>query len=211
MTPLIAAVMKDQPAKVKLLLDMGACPDACGLVGTSPLMYACEAGNTVIIKMLLMKGASPRLQDDHGNTSLHHAAMCNKISGPDAVKMILNTPIDVDACDQYGRTALHLTCLCHHMQSAAVLLEDGLIDMMLCDQSGKLAVDYILNEPIRWKFEASTAFQRAILRDHRKAFLTVLDTLPSSSTSRKSGHGNSFLIYAVLSMPELSQLICQFL
>ena len=212
MTPLIASVLKDQPSKVKLLLDMGASPDGQGLVGTTPLMYACEAGNTVIIKTLLMHGSSPQMQDNHGNTSLHHAALCNKITGPDAVKMILDTNVNVNTCDQYGRTALHLTCLCHHMKSASVLLDDGLIDLMICDNSGKLAVDYIINEPIRSEFVASSAYQRAMIRERRKPFLTVLDTLPSTSSSiRRSNSGTSSLIYSVLSISELSVIICQFL
>ena len=213
MTPLVAAVLKDQPEKVRLLLEMGASPDGRGLVGTSPLMYACENGNTVIIKMLLMNGASPQIQNNHGNTSLHHATLCNKITGPDTVKIILDdVRVNPHALDQYGRTALHLTCLCHHTKSAFVLLDHGLIDITIRDKFGKLAVDYISNEPIRLEFEASPAYQRALIRERQKAFLNVLDTLPAStSSSQRSNSGSATLVYSVLSVPELSAIICQFL
>jgi ankyrin repeat protein len=62
-------------------------------------------GNTEIIELLLIRGASPNLQDEFGRTPLHFAAKSGK---KDAIEfLILNCNADPNLKDDGGQTPLH--------------------------------------------------------------------------------------------------------
>lgn len=72
-TPLEHAVHKNQLASVAALLDAGADPDAASPGGMTPLIMASGYGYTPIVKLLLHRGANPRLADDKGRNALDAA------------------------------------------------------------------------------------------------------------------------------------------
>lgn len=69
-TPLLHAVHKAQPKSIAALLDAGANPNATDAYGTTPLMMAAGYGYTDIVKLLLARGANPRLSMRDGVTAI---------------------------------------------------------------------------------------------------------------------------------------------
>lgn len=69
-TPLLHAVHKAQPKSITALLDAGANPDGVDSYGTTPLMMAAGYGYTDIVKLLLARGANPRLSMHDGVTAI---------------------------------------------------------------------------------------------------------------------------------------------
>lgn len=60
---LLVAARKSNVEQVKALLDKGADVDAKSPYGATPLFFACDRGNDVVVKILLEKGANPNVQD----------------------------------------------------------------------------------------------------------------------------------------------------
>jgi len=94
-------------------MDFG---DATLGVGTTPLMRAARAGDTAAIRVLLDKGADPKLTTKDGNTAFMFAAGVGyrdkntRGSEPNAlesVKMLLATGADVRQRNSRDETALH--------------------------------------------------------------------------------------------------------
>jgi len=73
--------------------------------GNTALIFACYAGHTYIVKLLLEKSADIDIQDKYGNTALMWAA---KKGHENIVKLLLEKDADVNAKDLYGYTALIL-------------------------------------------------------------------------------------------------------
>ena len=69
-TPLLHAIHKAQPAATSALLDAGANPNGTDTYGTTPLMMAAGYGYTDIVKILLGRGANPRLATKDGVTAI---------------------------------------------------------------------------------------------------------------------------------------------
>ena len=73
-TPLLHAVHKDQLGSVEALLDGHADPNRA-VRGITPLMMAAGYGYTPIVRLLLARGADPRLRDLDGWTAVDYAVM----------------------------------------------------------------------------------------------------------------------------------------
>ncbi len=69
-TPLLHAVHKGQPGSIAALLDAGADANGTDSYGTTPLMMAAGYGDTGIIRILLARGANPRLPMRDGVTAI---------------------------------------------------------------------------------------------------------------------------------------------
>ena len=110
-----AQLKKQQPYRSKV--DRGA--DTLLGTGTTPLLRAAKAGDTEVIKLLLAKGADPKLTTKFGMTPLMGAAGLGtkeedttgrKKTEPEAIASIqlcLDAGADVNAANNQGETALH--------------------------------------------------------------------------------------------------------
>jgi hypothetical protein len=125
---------------VKVLMLVGANPNAKHITeGTTPLMGAAGAGQTEIVKMMLDKGADPKIGDKNGATALtigyHHL---------DIVKLLVEKGADVNAQPVMGGrkqlTALMSATNDGDKETVAFLLEHG-ADPTMKTSSEKGALD----------------------------------------------------------------------
>jgi uncharacterized protein len=83
-TPLQHAILAQQPAAVRLLLDRGADPNrGAGPVSVKPLLLAAGDTDPAILKLLLAHGADPTIEDENGATALSRAVSAGTLHGPD--------------------------------------------------------------------------------------------------------------------------------
>lgn len=73
-TPLLHAIHKNQLGSVAALLDGHADPNRA-VNGLTPLMMAAGYGYTPIVRLLLARGADPRIRDLDGETALDYAVV----------------------------------------------------------------------------------------------------------------------------------------
>jgi len=85
-------------------------------LGTTPLMRAARAGDATVMRLLLAKGADPRLMTKEGNTALMFAAGVGyrdknttgtENDALEALKVSLETGLDLNQANTKGETALH--------------------------------------------------------------------------------------------------------
>ncbi len=104
-----------QPYRTKV--DRGA--DSMLTTGTTPLIRAAKAGDTVVMALLIEKGADPKLTTRNGINAIMAAAGLGtkeedtigrkktEKEAIDSIDLCLNTGVDVNAVDSRGQTALH--------------------------------------------------------------------------------------------------------
>jgi ankyrin repeat protein len=94
-------------AKVKLLLDHGANVNAASKRGRSALFLAAMTDRSAdTVRLLLAKGADPKIRDSFKNTVLIAAAAGNDI---ETIRMIIDAGVDVNAANALGLTPLILS------------------------------------------------------------------------------------------------------
>jgi hypothetical protein len=71
-TPLLHAIHKNQLGSVEALIDGRADPNRA-VNGETPLMMAAGYGYTPIVKLLLARGADPRVRNADGETAVDYA------------------------------------------------------------------------------------------------------------------------------------------
>lgn len=110
-----AALSQQIPYRTKL--DRGG--DGVLGAGTTPLLRAAKAGDVVVVKMLLEKGANAKAATRNGVNGLMMAANVaareedmtgrNKTQREaiDTIQMLLAAGVDINAADTQGRTAAH--------------------------------------------------------------------------------------------------------
>jgi len=110
-----AQLKQQQPYRTKL--DRG--DDTMLTTGTTPLLRAAKAGDVTVMKILLAKGADPKLTTRNGINSLMAAAGLGtkeedttgrrktQSDAIESIKLCLDAGVDVNAADGRGQTALH--------------------------------------------------------------------------------------------------------
>lgn len=110
-----AQLKQQQPYRTKL--DRG--DDTMLTTGTTPLLRAAKAGDIEVMKILLAKGADPKLTTRNGINPLMAAAGLGtkeedttgrrktQAEAVEAIKLCLDAGVDVNAVDSRGQTALH--------------------------------------------------------------------------------------------------------
>ena len=90
--------------KVRLLLDRGANVNAVSKRGRTALFLAAMSDRSAeIVRLLLAKGADPKITDSFKNTTLIAAAAGND---NETIRMIINAGVDVNAANVIGMTPL---------------------------------------------------------------------------------------------------------
>ena len=133
----LATSLSVDPAVCQVMIDAGAQLDVANRVGYSPLLSACEAGQSEFVKMLIDAGAQLRVTDD-GFTALILAADGGHV---EAVRHLLECQgVDVNEQGANACTALHHAAQEKHADVVELLLQHG-ADKALRDNDGDTAAD----------------------------------------------------------------------
>ena len=124
--------------------------------GTTPLARAAKSADAAMIKVLLDGGADPRLTQKDGTTvamiATTRAASASTPPPPrwgrrppkptriEALKLLLNTPVDVNGSNANGQTALHNAAARGSDAIVKLLLEKG-AKLDAKDKLGRLPID----------------------------------------------------------------------
>lgn len=100
---LIEATLKDDPARVRHLLNAGVDPDVFDTNRNTALIFAARDGRTEIARLLIDAGADPGWVDDEQVTPLILASFRNHVA---IVEMLLAIDVDRNHHDRWGRSAL---------------------------------------------------------------------------------------------------------
>lgn len=90
--------------------------------GFSPLHWACFAGRTSIVDMLLNRGARINATNMGDDTALHLAASHGH---SDCVNLLLKNKADVNPLNEHGNTPLHYACFWGYQEIAEMLILHG--------------------------------------------------------------------------------------
>jgi ankyrin repeat protein len=121
-TPLHYAALSREAAVAAVLADAGADLGAINREGLTPLGVACTAGNEVLVRFLLERGAAT---DPPRAVPALLAACIGAEDLPGLVKLLARHKAAVAASDRLGRTALHAAALHGHAEMVDALLSAG--------------------------------------------------------------------------------------
>jgi ankyrin repeat protein len=152
---------------MKVLLDRGANPNGAlkGPLlqrvhtpgdrnlgeGATPLMRAARNGDVPAMRLLLARGADPRLEQKTKVTALMLAAglgrnlstfadeVATEAQMLEAVKLLLSRNVDINATNEGGQTALHFAAL--SMDSVVEFLVKSGARMDIADKQGRTPMD----------------------------------------------------------------------
>ncbi len=150
------ALAKDYNGVAKALVEYGADPNLRNPGGKTVLHYLSMSSKTEMLHFILESKGSPDLVDQqHGNSPLHYAALNNRLENIDillqhgaevecynklqelphqsaaskghteACALLLTKGLDIHHKNAEGLTALHLACKGGHASCAALLLNNG--------------------------------------------------------------------------------------
>jgi ankyrin repeat protein len=103
-----------------VLLRAGAQVDARDHYGATALHYAAAGGHLAVMRVLLERGADIDAPGRFGRAPLHAA-----LPHPEAVRLLLDSGAQLEACDKREWTALHWSVADGYRESACLLLERG--------------------------------------------------------------------------------------
>ncbi|HEV7867509.1 MAG TPA: ankyrin repeat domain-containing protein [Chthoniobacteraceae bacterium] len=122
-TPLFLAVTRETSDLARLLLHSGADVNAVGPRGETPLCRAAQFGATETGRLLLDRGANPRVRFSASNQTPLHAAAGSGATG--LVELLLARGADADAVDKAGFTAVSVAAARGEVGSLESLLKAG--------------------------------------------------------------------------------------
>jgi len=103
--------------------------------GATPFVRASQSGDVELMKLLLARGADPKIATDHGDTALTAAAGIGWVEGVtyehsakenvDAVKLLLDLGLDPNAANHDGRTPLMGAALKGRSEVVQILVDHG--------------------------------------------------------------------------------------
>lgn len=104
-TPLIGALLHNDAAEAKRLLERGADPNQGRFVGFPPLLLAIVRQDLELLRLMTAKGADLNFRDRSGSTALMWAAF-NETGDAAVVKELLRLGADPLVANKAGETAL---------------------------------------------------------------------------------------------------------
>jgi hypothetical protein len=138
-TPLLGAVLGNNPAEVKRLLGAGANPNEGQFFGSPALLWALRHHNTEIVQALISAGADLKATDAGGSTALMWAAY-NESPESTLVPMLLKLGADPNAKNKKGETALTWALRRGYTPIAQMLIEGGATSNAAVRESAEKAV-----------------------------------------------------------------------
>ena len=148
-----AQLKKQQPYRVKL--DRG--DDTMLTTGTTPLLRAAKAADVAAMRLLLAKGADPKLATRAGITPLMAAAglgskeedttgrFKTEPEAIEAIQLCLDAGVDINAANGQGQTALHAAALKGYDKVVQFLADHG-ANLSAKDKQGKTPLDAALGQ-----------------------------------------------------------------
>jgi ankyrin repeat protein len=124
--------------------------------GATPLMRAARNGDTAAMRVLLAHGADPSMQQKNHTTALMLAAGQGRGLGTfadeyatesqmfEAVKLLLDTHVDINAANDAGQTALHFAAL--SMDTVVELLAKNGAALDAKDKQGRTPLDMAMGK-----------------------------------------------------------------
>jgi ankyrin repeat protein len=126
---------------IKKLIQHGAEINARDPGGATPLIWAADAGNAKIIRLLAGYGAEVNARDNQGAGALMWAAYRGNAA---AVRSLIEAGADINARDAEGHTPLMAACFNAHAEAVRALLDAG-CDAKTLDYGGSGALVYAKN------------------------------------------------------------------
>jgi len=148
-----AQLLKQQPYRTKL--DRG--DDTMLTTGTTPLLRAAKAADLPAMRLLLAKGADPKLATRAGITPLMAAAglgskeedttgrFKTEAEAIEAIQLCLDAGVDINAASGQGQTALHAAALKGYDHVVQYLADHG-ANLNAKDRQGKTPLDEALGK-----------------------------------------------------------------
>jgi ankyrin repeat protein len=78
--------------------------------------------NLNLVRDLIVLGANLNIQNESGNTALHHCAHTNN---PDIARMLIDAGANVNVQGMFGLTALHVCARLNRLEIARMLIDAG--------------------------------------------------------------------------------------
>lgn len=138
-TPLFGALVNDNNAELKRLLDAGANPNEGRFLGSPPIFMALTHQNHEAVRALIAKGADVKATDRVGATTLMWAAY-NETGDTTLVKELLALGVDPNAKNKQGETALTWAMRRGYTPVVEVLKKHGASDAGAIRQSAEKAI-----------------------------------------------------------------------
>lgn len=142
-----------RPLTVRSGMDFG---DTTLGAGATPLMRAARAGDHAVIRLLLEKGANPRLTTKDGNTALMFAAGIgyrdkntrgSESDALEAVKVLMAAGLDINQTNTRGENSLHGAAL-RGADTIVQFLLDQKMDVNATSKQGYTPLDVALGKTI---------------------------------------------------------------
>jgi len=132
------SVMRRQTDVTKMLLAMGADPNATGTGGTTPLADAALKGDLDNVRVLLAHGARPNAISQAGTQPIHDAALGDS---PAVIRELVKQGADVNARTRDEvQTPLHMAAAMGKMRAVEALVGLG-ADLTMKDSKGRTPLD----------------------------------------------------------------------
>jgi ankyrin repeat protein len=142
-----------RPLTVRSGMDFG---DTTLGAGATPLMRAARAGDHAVIRLLLEKGANPRLTTKDGNTALMFAAGIgyrdkntrgSESDALEAVRVLMAAGLDINQTNTRGENSLHGAAL-RGADTIVQFLLDQKMDVNATSKQGYTPLDVALGKTI---------------------------------------------------------------
>lgn len=132
------SAMRRQTNVTKMLLTMGADPNATGTGGTTPLADAALKGDVDGVRLLLAHGAHPNAVSQAGTQPIHDAALGDNA---EVVRELATRGADVNARTRdEAQTPLHVAAAMGKLKAVDALIALG-ADLTVKDSNGRTPLD----------------------------------------------------------------------